>query len=631
MLGSTMRTTTKHLARPLVFALVACNGSDPVGVTATDVGTTTGSGLTISGGSEDPPTTSGGEDAFGPEQEYVLRLNDDPVPPLKLSMNKAEAAELFGATASEIKLLDIESQGLLVNTLDGIKTACGTGWQVDDPDPHHDCSLTALGQTFKGPDNTWKTSAEYSLIRILTMTPANARVAGTSIAGMQGLADALDIGGGFSQILSEALGIARNEEFITTPELVTALKRNLLATHPNIGGDGSTLPLYLDDALQDLTTLSTKLGPIGDHPGVVDPDFPIHSECLTPEFAMAIEATSNLRLLDGIDLSHGKDYMSTVVDTVGPTYGDPLEFDFNDPAKFSIVGVADDPRVDLRFAIREHDTFINSCAGSDTCKQNLPENLDLVKSMWPGSAWAIEPWLLESVVVTGGREKYKSRLFDKCYEVLFTCALGAHIYIGPNPPGWARFDVFLDLGDPPKDQFVWELINEVAQVALHSPPGGAIPEGSADVAFTLRDIAIGVTGPQIAESVRPYLQEQAPKIAQLLLGDYWKNNGPVDFYYRRGGDGLPYLFYVAEADLPPAAEYKHPNPGFFTCPEVQPSCKASSLVIDGAGDDTREKLRLEPGESVYYLQDDAGALFRARFLVPADDAKEITVRVAAFE
>ncbi|MFY0541066.1 hypothetical protein [Nannocystis pusilla] len=619
--------TTQPTARLLVLALAACNGGDAPAASATESGTTGGEVPTSTTGTDTEQPTTTGVDGFGPEQEFVLRLNDDPVPALKLSLDKAEAAELFGDTAKEIKLLDIESGTLLKNTLDTIKGACGTGWKADSEDPKHDCS----GTDFKGPDNTWKTSAEYSLIRILTMTPANAKVEGTSIAGMQGLADGLGIGGGFSQMLSETLGIQRTEEFITTPELVLALQRNLLATHPHIGGDGKSLPLYLDDALQDLTTLATKLGPMGGHPGIVDPSFPITSECLTPEFAMNIEAESNLRLLDGIDLSKGKDYMSTVVDVTGPTFGEPLEFDFNDPVKFSIVGVADAPRVDLRFAISEYDDFVNSCAGDDACKQNLPENVDLVKATWPGSAWAIDPWLLESVIVAGGREKYKNRVFDKCYEVLFSCNLGAHVYVGPNPPGWALFDIFLNLGNPPKDQYVWELINEVAQIALHTPPGGDIAEGAADVAFTLRDIDIGVTGPQIAESVRPYLQEQAPKIADLLLGDYWKNNGPVDFYYRRGGDGLPYLFYVAAEDLPPNAEYKHPNPGFFTCPEVQPSCKASATSLAGAGDDIREKLRLEPGETVLYVQDDAGTLYRTRFIVPEGDAKEITVRVAAFE
>lgn len=621
--------TRARLARLslLTSCALACAGGggtdDGTGSGSTSAGSSTGSAT------DEPTSTTGAPNGFGPEQEFALRLNDAPVPPLGLSMNKSETAELFGDTAKDILLVEVESEALLKNSLEEIKHACGDAWQEDDPDPKHDCSLTPLGQSFKGPDNTWQSSAEYSLVRILTMTPANAEVEGTSIEGMQGLADGLGIGGGFSQILSESLGIARNEEFITTPELVIALQKNLLATHPNIGGDGTKLPVYLDDALSDLTTLSTKLGPLGPHPGVIAPGFVTMSEVLTPDFAMTVEAASNLRLLDGVDLSKGKDYMSTVVDTVGPTYTDPLEFDFNDPNKFNIEGVAPDPKVDMRFGISEHDTFVNSCAGDDACKQNLPENVDQVKMMWPGSAWAIDTWLLESIVVTGGREKYKDRVFDKCYEVLFLCALGAHLYIGPDPPGWTIFDVFLDLGNPPKNQYVWELINEVAQVALHTPPGGDIPEGQADVAFTLHDISIGLSGPQIAESVRPYLQQQAPKIAQLLLGDYWKNNGAVDFYYRRGSDGVPYLFYVTQADLPPGATYDYPNPGFFTCPEVQPDCKASSTAIDGAGDDTHEKVRLDPGETVLYAQDDAGALYRLKFIVPEGDAAEITVRLAA--
>lgn len=613
---------TTRIACLSALTLAACAGGGDGGDTSSATAPT--SGATTTATDTGAPTTGGGEEAFGPEQEFVLRLNDDPVPPLKLSMNKEESAQLFGDKAGEILLVEIESKTLLENSLEKIKTSCGTSWQADDPDPKHDCSST----DYKGPDNTWKTSAEYSLVRILTMTPANAKVAGTSIEGMQGLADGLGIGGGFGQILAESLGIARTEPFITTPELVVSLQQNLLATHPNIGGDGTKLKVYLDDALTDLATLSTKLGPIGPHPGVIAPGFQTKSEVLTADFAMNVEAQSNLRLLDGVDLSKGKDYMSTVVDNTGPTYGDPLEFDFNDPAKFNITGVAPDPKVDMRFGLLEYDNFVNSCAGDDACKQNLPEN-GQVKAMWPQSAWAIDPWLLERIIVAGGREKYKTRTFDKCYEVLFLCSLGAHVYIGPNPAGWAKFDVFLNLGNPPKDQYVWELINEVAQVALHTPPGGDIPEGQADVAFTLRDIPIGVSGPQIAESVRPYLQDQAPAIAQLLLGDYWKNNGAVDFYYRRGSDGLPYLFYVTGADLPPGAPYSYPNPGFFTCPEAQPGCKASATAIDGAGDDTHEKLRLDAGETVLYLQDDAGALFRARFIVPDGDPKEITVRIAA--
>ena len=609
-----------------------CSGDDPSGVTETSGASTSGmtADTLTTGGSEVP--TGGEQGDFGPEQEYSLRLNDTPVPPLKLNMNKAEVAELFGATAKEIQLIEVESKALLTNTLEEIKHACGDAWQLDDPDPKHNCdnpgNNSTLGKSFKGWDGTWETSAEYSLVRILTMTPSNSKVAGTSIEGMQGLADALKVGGGFAQILAESLGIKRTEEFITTPELVAALQSNLLATHPALKGDGTRIPINLDDALKDLSTLTTKLGPVGDHPGVLAPGFQSFSEVLTPEFQMQVEANSNLRLLDGIDLSVGKEYMSTVVDVVGPTFDDELEFDFSDPDKFKITGIAADPKVDMRFAVGEASTFINSCAGDEACKQNLPENEAMIKAMWPGSTWAIDKWLLESIVATGGRLKYKNRVFKKCYEVAFLCALGAEVSIGPDPPGWAIFDVFLNLGNPPKDQFVWELINEVAQVALHTPPSGDIPEGSANVEFTLFGIPIGLTGPQIEESVRPYLQAQAGTISDKLLGDYKKNNGAVDFYYRRGSDGLPYLFFVTPADLDegtPADFYK--QPGFFSCPALSADCKVSSLELGGAGDTTHEKVKLASGDTILYLQDDTGAVYRATFSA-AGEADEIGVRIA---
>ncbi len=627
--------TTVPLALLALCASVApvpgCGDDGPGGSAGTGGATAgTGTGIDEPTGSSGDTPTSGEPGDFGPEQEYSLRLNDTPTAPLNLKMNKAEVAELFGATAQEIQLIEVESQTLLTNTLNEIKNACGKAWTQDNPNPMHDCALTPLGQSFKGTNGTWQTSPEYSLVRILTMTPSNSQVAGTSIEGMQGLADALGIGGGFAQILAESLGIKRTEEFITTPELVLALQSNLLATHPALGGDGTKIPINLDDALKDLSTLTTKLGPVGDHPGILAPGFESYSEVLTADFQMQVEAESNLRLLDGIDLSVGKDYMSTIVDVTGPTFDDELEFDFSDPAKFKITGIAADPKVDMRFAVREASTFINSCAGDDACKQNLPENEAMVKAKWPGSAWAIDKWLLESIVATGGRLKYKNRIFDKCYEVAFLCALGAHVYIGPNPPGWAIFDVFLNLGNPPKDQYVWELINEVAQVALHTPPSGDIPEGQANVEFTLFGIPIGLSGPQIEESVRPYLQAQAGKISDKLLGDYKKNNGALDFYYRRGSDDLPYLFFVTADDLPdgtPADLYK--NPGFFSCPALTADCKVSSLTLDGAGDTTHEKVKLAAGDTVLYVQDDLGDIYRASFSVPEGDAAEIGVRIAA--
>ncbi len=613
-----------------VLLLAGCNGG-AVGSSETDSNTGgTDSATETSTASEGSSSESdSGEPGFSEEQEFALRLNDTPVPPLSLVMNREQVSELFGDTAKDILLVEIDATPLLTNSLNEIKSACGDAWKEDDPDPKHDCGLTELGQSFKGPDNTWKTSAEYSLVRILTMTPANSKVEGTSIAGLQGMADFLKIGGGFAEILSDALGIPKTEEFIDTPNLVKAIQIDLMATHPEIGGDGTTLPVTLDDALSDLASLAQKFGPVGDHPGLLADDFPTKSVVLGPDFAMTISADSNMRLLDGIDLSIGKGYMSTIVDNIGPTYEDELEFDFEDPERFKITGIVEDPTVDMRFALTEHPKFVDSCIDDDACQDNLPENLDQVKMKWPDSAWALDPWLLEHIIVRGARYRFAERNFDKCYVL---CA--AHIHIGPtetypdNALGWSVFDILFDLGNPPKNQYLWELINEVAQVALHTPPYGDIPEGMGNVAFTLRNIPIGVSGSSIAEAARPYLQEQASKLSDLILGDYWKNNDAVDFYYRRGANNTPYLFFVNASDLPPGSPYNYSTVGFFDCPELSASCKVSTLEIDGVGDDNHEKLHLAEGETLLYLADDAGSTYRVRFMVPSLDAAEITVRVS---
>lgn len=616
----------------LGLAALACGGGSMTSATGSSSTTTLGgteSGGTGTDGSGSESDSGGG--MYDDEEEIVLRINDAPVPPLSLQLNREQVSELFGDTAKDILLVEVDSTPLLTNALTEITYACGDKWKLDSADPQHDCSLTPLGQTFKGPDSTWKTSAEYSLVRLLTMTPANSEVAGTSIAGMQELADLLKIGGGFAQILSESLGLPRTTPFVPTDMLTQAIQTDLLATHPAIGGDGKTLPISLYDALTDLASLGDKFGPAGDHPGLLDPDFQTKSVVLSPEFSMNMSAESNLRLLDGADLSKAngnlKGYMSTVVDVTPPTFDDELEFDFNDPNKFAIEGVVEDPTVDMRFAVYEHPSFVSSCVGDDKCKKNLPD-----MQIAAGSAWSIDPWLAEHLIVRAAHLRYGDRIFDKCYELLFICS--AQVTIGPagdypnNPPGWSVFDVFLNLGNPPKDQFVWELLTEVAQVALHTPPYGDIPEGKADVAFTLSQIPIGVSGSAIAEAARPFLQDQAAKLSDLILGDYWKNNDAVDFYYRRGADNVPYLFFVTQDDLPPGASYGYANPGFFSCPALTEDCRVSALELGGAGDTTHEKVAVPAGETLFYVQDDQGGTYRLRVIATEAGAAEITVRVS---
>jgi hypothetical protein len=587
-----------------------------------DQGGSDGTGTTLgeTGESGDGDGDGDGEGNFGPEETYDLRLNDEEPPPLNLEMNKEEVAELFGDSAADIDLLEVDSTPLLINQLEEIVNACGTDWQKDKEDPVYDCDLTPLGQTFEGWDGTWKTSPEFSFVRILTITPANSDVSGTSIEGLAEMSDLLGIGGGYAQILSEALGIPRTQAVIDIPALVPALQQNFIESHPNVD-DGTVLPVTLEDALTDMASLGDKYGPVGDHPGVIADDFPVHGEVFGPNFKMTAIADSNLRLVDGVGMATGKDYLSVIVDVTGPTFDDEVEFDFTDPQKFSLEGLIENLTIDMKFAVQEHPDFVDSCTGNP-CKTNLPGAPQNASSVW-----AIDPWLVEFSIAAGGHIKYKARTFYEEY------GLGlAKISIGQNgdPAGWTHYDIFLDLGSPPEDQFIWETINEVAQVRLHDNQFANFPEGSANVEFTLFDIPVGLTGAEAAEKVRPALQDQASKLSDILLGDFKKNNGDIDFYYRRGSNGAPYLFFVSEDDLRDDQTWDYTKPGFFDSSDLSADSKVSSTDINGLGDTAHEKYKLPEGETVLYAQGADGNTYRLRFEV-GSDISEITVHVAAKE
>lgn len=589
------------------------SGRDDVG----DDGTAGSTGGTADGGSEEDE--SGGP-PVGPEATFELRIADAAPAPLTLEMDKDEVAELFGDRADEILLLELDSTPLLTSTLTTVRDACGLAWQFDDPNPHHDCSLTALGQTFAGPDGTWQTSPEYAMVRLLTMTPANVDVSGTSSEGLQELAAELSwIIPDYGQILADALGIERTATVITTASLVASFRDNFVASHPAVG-EGGRLRLTLADALSNLSTLPDRYGPMGDHPGVIDPSFPVQGEVFGPDFRMIAEADSNLRLVEGVDADGGADgagkgYASVIVDQIGPSFEDELEFDFEDPEKFRVEGLVEDLAVDMRFSLGEAPQFVPSCTGSAVCHGNMPG-----APTSPQSVWALQPWDFEYLVTYAAFLDYEFLTASLAY------LLGsAEVNIGQdgNPPGWIQYDVLFNLGNPPEDQYIWETILEVAQVRLHNSEFATFPEGVA-LAFTIEDIPCGLTGSEASEAVRPYLQEQASDISDFLLGDYKQDNDAVDFYYRRAEDGQAYVYFAAAEDRPDGADYGYARPGFFD--DAGLSSKASATAIDGVADTTHEKLALPAGESRFYFEDDTGKRYRARFVVGGDDSSvEVSV------
>lgn len=393
----------------------------------------------------------------------------------------------------------------------------------------------------------------------------------------------------------------------STAPLVESFREHFVATHPVVGPEGR-LHITLADALSDLETLTERYGPAGGHPGVIDPSVPVHGEVFGPEFLMTVVAHSNVRSVSGIDgTQHGT--VSKVIDQTGPTYDDPLEFDFGDPDRFYLEGLVADLAVDLRVRLVEDPEWVYPCI-EPGCEQNLPD-----ASFGEGHVWERQRWTFEYLVAYGAYLSYQTlaacvRKFG--FEVV---NVGEGCDLMDYPPGWLRYGTFVP-GAPP-DQYVWETILDVAQERLHHDAFADFPEG-VELAFTLEDVPCGLTGAAAADAVRPSLQGQASEIADIILPDVPQYNDPVDFYYMRADDGEPYLFFATAEDRADGTDPGYANPGFFT--DVDLTDKASSTSVIGVSDTFHEKLALPPGESTYYFQDDNGTIHRARFEVGADES-----------
>lgn len=710
------KPVTSRLAAPLlVLSLGACGDAPTSSVSETDSsGTSAGDDTTTA---EQPTTSDPTGVPVDSEGRYFLRIDDEPVPPVRLEMDRAKVIEVFGEEATkQIKLLDVDSTPLLNDVLARIQSSCGTKWDdyipvVDEKlpqDPMHDCASTELGMTY-GPN--WKTSPQYAMVRLLTMTPRNANVAGTSLGPLWtyfhdpkkhnnafGLSfedllaaslfcDAADLNNCVKQLNSFDQAdhpefINKEKELHTRPfipldVLADTLKTTLMLSHPNIANPEGKLPVTLYDALNDMKPLADKFGPVGSHPGLLMHDdfdgdgvdeFTTRSDALTADFMMKAIADSNLRLVEGIDASQGAGSMF-VSTKQGPCVDAPaddpkkecpipLNFDFNDPDKVQILGIAANPIVDMRMRISELDIAVPSCDGSHgdnvaACKTNLPEApLGGEKYIWGQPLWS-----LERIVAQAAYATYKDRSFSHCFIGDDPCDARVSIGAPPDPAGWSVFTVTIGV-QPPKPQFFWELLLGVAQVAIHDFTGPdvndvdkdlnkteilpaangqpEIKEGEANPVFALRNLSIGLTAEEMIAQIRPNLQEQADFIARVILGKFWKHNDRLDFYYRRATDtgGAPTLFFVAPGD--PRPDPTNPdeldksggyaNPGFFADEKL--ADKLSSTVLPGVADTEHEKLQLPEGDTTVYMQDDEGRTYRLRFFVPAGgDPTEIVVHV----
>lgn len=733
MTSTPRRLALTSLAVPLLTVL-AC--TDPPATTDGESDSDSGS----TGEATDGPSPTTTEDPSGEptehHQRYFLHVDDTPPPPLPaIELNKEKTLEVFGeAAARDIHLIDVDSGPLIDEVLNRILYACGDKWDdyyqipcqstadcKDAPDhfcgqfgwcvypneklpadPKHDCSLTELGQSFGNTETERKATPQFQMVRLLSMTPRNARVEGTVLNDLAVLFAPENnfFGTSFQDLLAASLfcplgnesasecaerlkstsatevqqeAMLHTRPFIDAKVLAATLRDTLLASHPGVQiKDGKALlGVSLYDALKDMQPLSIKYGPDmqSGHPGILKPDdadFTTASDALTPEFKMVAFADSNLRRVEGIDASVGAGelYVNALADADNPMPA-PLTFNFEDANKVRIEGITANPTVDMRMQLFEIDggaepgtlAPVPPCDGThgtdnDACKQNLPGDPILDQFIW-----SQKPWTLEYIIAHAAYSSFMNRAFFHCFKMgPNSCLAGAAIGT-PDPMGWTTFIVGVpDLTIPPP-QYFWELLLDVGQESLHdfldpmkkvSMDGkGAdgtpeIAEGQLNPTFTLRKLPIGLTAEELEAALRPNLQAQGDKLANTVLGRYWKNNARLDFYYRRGNDidaggGAPMLFFVAESDLRPPLN--DPNPvapsnygydpekiGFYT--DAGLTQKVSSKTVPGSDDTDHEKYQLPVGQTVLYIQDDEQDTYRLEFLVPEGaDPTEIVVRV----
>ncbi len=458
-------------------------------------------------------------------------------------------------------------------------------------------ALQAIREPEKyGIDQTTWGQPERNLSRLLVTSPDNANLQGTSIEELLGLGAAVGLPPG--RLLSDLLGISTVTPFLTIDTLTDTLLKNTVATHPNATLDAKGEPVLevtLYDVFQDLSTIGERFGPAGDHPGFLDGA--TKGDVLKSGFRMGLPVKTNLKQYDGVDASG--DTKASLFRLEG---GSVLELDFSS-GDFTVVGLADEPSIDMRVLVFEAPTFL----GAGTTKEALPDPASPGFYRGDSPVWKAKPWVVERLVADGTYAQYAKAFASSNYAEHLSYDAGS---IKPAAQldwsrGWVTITTSGGIGSPPPPQYIWDMILEVAQVRLHD---GGIQEGDADMAFNLTKIPVGLTADDLVAQLKPTLQAQAGELSKLLAGDAGLAASPADFFFVPSSQSgaMGFLFFRAAGD--DASPYAYKKPGFFS--DAALSQKISSAgASSGTSDTTHEKLAVTSG-LVAYMADDTGGVFR---------------------
>jgi hypothetical protein len=450
--------------------------------------------------------------------------------------------------------------------------------------------------------------AERNMQALLLMTPDTANLKDTDIEELVDLAPLLGVAP--EQVLADLFHIDVEDTFLSDQVVAKSILANVIKSHPaaktRLGAktddnpegiypvaDGA-LPVTLTDVVSDFATFSERYGPskLNGHPGFVAGT--TKANVLTDDFALTVHANANALPYKGLDLTDGSTASVSSLRSQIETL-----FDFDDPNWLRVDGLVEGvPKIEsLTFRIVESPEFLK---GGLT-----PEGRGSSK------AWDVPVWTLEHVLI----------------DAAYTAFRGLDSHVAYTPPnredpifeatvnkGWQDIVVKGGIGSPPESSYVWDMLVEIAQVRLHD---GGIPEGMANVEFTLHDVPLGTDTATLEDKIRKNLRATPQALLGIAEEIIDNTDGAADFYYYRAnpvnraeltGD---WLYFVNEDDLEkddegePVRKYSYRHPGFYADEAL--SQKVSSFVaLDG--DTTHEKVRLTDHPRVF-VEDDQGAVF----------------------
>lgn len=543
--------------------------------------------LTFVGGcSEDAITTPAAPDPLAPGEtrEVDLRYLRFDVEGFAKTNTLEQLRAMPRRVLQDVWLLDLDARPLMINALEALR---------DLPDE----DVAAL------------TPAAQNMRRLVLMTPDNAELDGTNLEELIAISGAIGIPS--AKCLADLLDRGVTDPFIPIEVVADVMLANVVSTHPNAQTRRGKvdaehpeglypvapghIPLTLADVVTNFEDMAERFGPVDGHPGFV-----LEARGVTvveDEFAMTSKVNANALPYKGIDATNG-DVAS--VNSVGGQI--ETVHDFSDPDWMTLAGLVPEPSVEfLTFGIIENDAFI---PGGTTREPVGTGN---------SNGWELPAWEFERLLLEMARASVADTPAD-CDD--YELGTGVVAFRGCiDDDGWVTLETFNGVGSPPPPAYIWDLELELAQVRLHD---GGIAEGAADVAMSIENVAVGVPPQEMIEQVKKNVEANPEALREFatLLTD--STSGNADFYYVRGIDSLPadeqgdWLFFVNEQDIAidaqgdPVRDYDYAAPGFFADESL--GDKRSDLRrVDG--DETHEKVRVAPGD-VLYFEDDDGVLVR---------------------